>query len=115
MHDSGIEVTLAQLQSPNFIKTKKHDKKDSDEEPTQVWQVHDALANYMTVMHNLWPTNYAPIVIQRILVDNRWAWYKNFNQGIRNIRSNTKAKTIFLDGFIVYFCGVSPFDKVHRC
>ena len=72
MHDTGVEVTLSQFQSPNFIKTKKQDKKEGDDEPTQVWQVNDALVNYAAVMHSLWPTNFAPLVIQKILVDSRY-------------------------------------------
>jgi hypothetical protein len=71
MHDTGVEVTLSQFQSPNFIKTKKQDKKEGDDEPTQVWQVNDALVNYAAVMHSLWPTNFAPLVIQKSLVDSR--------------------------------------------
>lgn len=68
LHDAGVEVTLAQLQSPNFVKTKR---KDGEDGPTEIWQVHDALTNYAALMHSLWPTNFAPLVIQKILVDSR--------------------------------------------
>ena len=60
------------VSSPDFIKASGKDKKEDSEEPKAMWQVHDALCNYDAVMHSLWPTNFAPIVIRRVLADQRY-------------------------------------------
>lgn len=71
MHDASVPVTISMLQGPNFIKVKKTDKRDEEDEPVGIWQIHEAMCNYSAVMHTLWPYNYAPLVLTQVLVDNR--------------------------------------------
>ncbi len=41
-------------------------------EPAEVRQLQEALVNYLTVSHVLWPFDYGPLVLLRVLVENRW-------------------------------------------
>jgi len=41
-------------------------------EPAEVRHLQEAVCNYMTVCHVLWPFDYGPLVIFRVLVENRW-------------------------------------------
>jgi hypothetical protein len=72
MHDTQLDVTLGQMSGPDFVKTSQQGRADDGEEPKSIWQIHEALLNYATAMHSLWPFNYAHLVIQRILVESRF-------------------------------------------
>ena len=41
-------------------------------ELAELRHLQEAVCNYMTACHVLWPFDYAPLVILRILVENRW-------------------------------------------
>ena len=41
-------------------------------EPAEIRHLQEAVCNYMTVCHVLWPFDYAPLVILRVLIENRW-------------------------------------------
>jgi hypothetical protein len=41
-------------------------------EPAEVRHLQEAVVNYMTACHVLWPFDYGPFVILRVLVENRW-------------------------------------------
>ncbi len=41
-------------------------------EPAEIRHLQEAVVNYMTVNHVLWPFDYGPLVILRVLVENRW-------------------------------------------
>jgi len=60
------------VSSPDFVKASTSDRRDDYEEPKAMWQVHEALYNYDVLMHSLWPTNYAPLVIRHVLVEQRY-------------------------------------------
>ena len=41
-------------------------------EPAEIRHLQEAVCNYMTVSHVLWPFDYAPLVLLRVLIENRW-------------------------------------------
>jgi hypothetical protein len=58
--------------SPDFVKTAAKGKGDENDDPKGMWQIHEALVNYATLMHVLWPYHYAFLVIYRLLVEVRF-------------------------------------------
>jgi hypothetical protein len=59
--------------SPDFLKTAgSKDKKEDGDDPKGIWQIHEALVNYATLMHVLWPYHYAWLNIWRLLVEVRF-------------------------------------------
>jgi hypothetical protein len=58
--------------SPDFLKTSGKDKKEDSDDPKGIWQIHEALVNYATLMHVLWPYHHAWLVIWRLLVEVRF-------------------------------------------
>jgi hypothetical protein len=67
-----MDVTLGMVCSPDFVKSSAKEKSDENEDPKGIWQIHEALVNYATLMHVLWPYHYAFIVIWRLLVEVRF-------------------------------------------
>ncbi len=66
-------VSLNMVCSPDFLKTAgSKDKKDDSDDPKGIWQIHEALVNYATLMHVLWPYHYAWLNIWRLLVEVRF-------------------------------------------
>jgi hypothetical protein len=41
-------------------------------EPAEVRHLQEAVCNYLTISHVLWPFDYGPLVILRVLIENRW-------------------------------------------
>ena len=61
------------LHGANFTKTKKQSEDKIDwAEPSEVRQLQEATLNYATVMQILWPFDYGPLVIMRVLIECRW-------------------------------------------
>ena len=65
-----VPIELKMLLRANFH---KEGGKSSDmAEPAEVRHLQEAVCNYLTVSQVLWPFDYGPLVIFRILVENRW-------------------------------------------
>jgi len=65
-----VPIELKMLLRSNFH---KDGGKGGDlAEPAEVRHLQEAVCNYMTVCHVLWPFDYGPLVIFRVLVENRW-------------------------------------------
>jgi hypothetical protein len=68
-----LDVSLNMVCSPDFLKTAgSKDKKEEGDDPKGIWQIHEALVNYATLMHVLWPYHYAWLNIWRLLVEVRF-------------------------------------------
>jgi hypothetical protein len=68
-----LDVSLNMVCSPDFLKTDgRKDKKEDSDDPKGIWQIHEALVNYATLMHVLWPYHYAWLNIWRLLVEVRF-------------------------------------------
>ena len=73
LHDRQVPVELSMLHAANFTKSKGQGEDNTPWiEPTEVRQLQEAVLNYATVMHTLWPFDYGPLVIMRVLVECRW-------------------------------------------
>jgi hypothetical protein len=65
-----VPIELKTLLRSNF---QKDGAKGTDlAEPAEVRHLQEALCNYMTACHVLWPFDYGPLVILRVLIENRW-------------------------------------------
>ena len=73
LHDRQVPVELYMLHGANFTKLKVSQEDKSDwAEPGEVRQLQVAVLNYATVMQILWPFDYGPLVIMRVLIESRW-------------------------------------------
>jgi hypothetical protein len=65
-----VPIELKMLLRANFH---KDGGKSSDmAEPAEVRHIQEAVCNYLTVSQVLWPFDYGPLVILRVLVESRW-------------------------------------------
>jgi len=70
LHDRQVPIELKSLLRSNFH---KDGGKGVDlAEPAEVRHLQEAVCNYMTACHVLWPFDYGPLVILRVLIENRW-------------------------------------------
>ena len=68
-----VPVELNMLHGANFTKVKRPGEEKLDwAEPSEVRQLQEAVLNYITIMQILWPFDYGPLVIMRVLVESRW-------------------------------------------
>ena len=65
-----VPIELKMLLRANFHKG--GGKSAEMAEPAEVRHLQEAVTNYLTVSQVLWPFDYGPLVILRILVENRW-------------------------------------------
>jgi len=65
-----VPIELKMLLRANFHKD--GGKSSEMAEPAEVRHLQEAVTNYLTVSQVLWPFDYGPLVILRILVENRW-------------------------------------------
>ncbi len=65
-----VPIELKALLRANFHKD--GGKTSNLAEPAEIRHLREAVVNYMTVNHVLWPFDYGPLVILRVLVKNRW-------------------------------------------
>ena len=73
LHDRQVPVELSMLHGANFTRAKSQGQDSSAwAEPTEVRQLQEAVLNYATVMHILWPFDFGPLVIMRVLIECRW-------------------------------------------
>jgi len=70
MHDRQVPIELKMLLRANFHKD--GGKGGDMAEPAEVRHIQEAVCNYLTVSQVLWPFDYGPLVIMRVLVENRW-------------------------------------------
>jgi hypothetical protein len=77
MHDRGIPVTLRMFHGANYAKRPSRDvgaTLDGDwDTPDRLRAVQEAVVNYTTICRALWPSDYTPDVIMRVMVVNNWA------------------------------------------
>ena len=65
-----MPIELKMLLRSNF---QKDGGKGADlAEPAEVRHLQEAVCNYMTACHVLWPFDYGPLVVLRVLIENRW-------------------------------------------
>lgn len=84
LHDRQVPVELNMLHAANFTKAKAtSDNKTDWAEPTEVRQLQEAVLNYTTVMQILWPMDFGPLVITRVLVESRWGEAAGGNEKAR--------------------------------
>ena len=70
LHDRQVPIELKMLLRSNFH---KDGGKGADlAEPAEVRHLQEAVCNYLTACHVLWPFDYGPLVILRVLIENRW-------------------------------------------
>jgi len=70
LHDRQVPVELKMLLRGNYH---RDSGKGTDlAEPAEVRHLQEAVCNYMTACHVLWPFDYGPLVILRVLIENRW-------------------------------------------
>ena len=73
LHDRQVPVELCMLHGANFTKVKSsQEDKGNWSEPAEVRQLQVAVLNYATVMQILWPFDYGPLVLMRVLIESRW-------------------------------------------
>jgi hypothetical protein len=65
-----VPIELKSLLRANFHKD--GGKAGDLAEPAEIRHLQEAMVNYMTVNHVLWPFDFGPLVIMRVLVENRW-------------------------------------------
>ncbi len=65
-----MPIELKSLLRANFHKD--GGKSDELAEPAEVRHLQEAVCNYLTACHVLWPFDYGPLVLLRVLVENRW-------------------------------------------
>jgi hypothetical protein len=77
MHDRGVPVTLKMFHGANYA---KRPGKDTDagldrdwDAPGKLMAVQEAVVNYSTICRALWPMDYTPDVVLRVMVANKWA------------------------------------------
>ena len=70
LHDRQVPIELKALLRSNFHKD--GGKAADMAEPAEVRHLQEAVCNYMTACHVLWPFDYGPLVILRVLIENRW-------------------------------------------
>ena len=74
LHDRQVPVELNMLHAANFTKVGKEAASQREEwaDPGEVRQLQEAVLNYAVVMQVLWPFDYGPMVIMRVLIESRW-------------------------------------------
>ena len=74
LHDRQVPVELNMLHAANFTRSSKGagEQKEEWTDPAEVRQLQEAVLNYTVVMQVLWPFDYGPLVITRVLVESRW-------------------------------------------
>jgi len=65
-----VPIELKMLLRANFHKD--GGKGGDMAEPAEVRHIQEAVVNYMTASHVLWPFDYGPLVLLRVLVECRW-------------------------------------------
>jgi len=75
MHDRGTPVSLKMFHGKNYVKRPNAEAMSLDggwEAPLKMRFIQEALANHAVVSRSLWPLDYTPEVIQRVLIRNNW-------------------------------------------
>jgi hypothetical protein len=75
MHDRGTPVTLKMFHGKNYAKRPGAEAVSLDggwEAPMKMRFIQEALENHSVVSRSLWPMDYTPNVIQRVLIRNNW-------------------------------------------
>ena len=74
LHDRQVPVELNMLHAANFTKMGKEAASQREDwtDPSEVRQLQEAVLNYAVVMQVLWPFDYGPMVIMRVLIESRW-------------------------------------------
>jgi hypothetical protein len=70
MRTVQVPIELKMLLRANFHKD--GGKSTDMAEPAEVRHIQEAVCNYLTISQVLWPFDYGPLVILRILVESRW-------------------------------------------
>ena len=65
LHDRRVSVSLDELCRGSSLRT--------GTDMGEVWRLKAAAWNYVTLMHKLWPTEAAALIIYKTLEDSRWA------------------------------------------
>jgi hypothetical protein len=72
MHDRQVAVELDMLARCNYGKETRTGEKMAWSEATEVKHIQEAVLNFATVQHAIWPADYSGLVILRVLVEARW-------------------------------------------
>jgi hypothetical protein len=72
MHDRQVAIELDMLARCNFGKEMKPGEKAPWTEATEVKHMQEAVLNFATMLHAIWPADYSGLVILRVLVEARW-------------------------------------------
>ena len=72
MHDRQVAIELDMLARCNFGKETKLGERTAWTEATEVRHIQEAVLNFATLQHAIWPADYSGLVIMRVLVDARW-------------------------------------------
>jgi len=83
MHDRQVPIELKMLHSANFGKVLKGKEKSDWAEPSEIRHLQEAVTNYATIMQVLWPFDFGPLVIQRVLVECKWGDAAGDNDKLR--------------------------------
>ncbi len=77
MHDRGIPVTLKMFHGANYA---KRPGKDTDvgldrdwDAPGKLMATQEPIVNYCAICRALWPMDYTPDVVLRVMVTSNWA------------------------------------------
>lgn len=77
MHDRGIPVTLKMFHAANYAKRPSREgdaSLDGDwDAPEKLRTAQEAVVNYGAISRALWPMDYTPDVVLRVMVTNNWA------------------------------------------
>lgn len=71
MHDRRNIVKLAMFYKANAGRDKKEEKTEW-EQPSEVRHLQEAVLNYVAILRQLWPYDFAGLVITRVLVEEKW-------------------------------------------
>ena len=72
MHDRQVAVELDMLARCNYGKETRPGERTPWMEATEVKHIQEAVLNFATVQHAIWPADYSGLVILRVLVEARW-------------------------------------------
>jgi hypothetical protein len=72
MHDRRVAVELDMLARCNFSKESRPGEKMPWAEATEVKHIQEAVLNFATMLHAIWPADYSGLVILRVLVEAKW-------------------------------------------
>jgi len=72
MHDRKVPVKLEMFSSTGVGRDQKQDKTEW-QEPKEIKHFQEAVFNYTAVLWSLWPMDYVALVIQKVLIEVKWA------------------------------------------